>query len=267
MDAVRKFLSRDMKSQTVRRSSQVVDEKSGRTSPPLNEPSRYRAGEEYRPNNECDAAPQQPLPNSVQHDSIQTLNDSQGTTLAEEESTVVLSSTVVQDLERELVRLRESEKGKVQLGNYTKALHQEYTQLSQDNAHLRSQILSMRRPQDPIHDDAYYSQRFTQLNETIKSWVASSFKTKQRDHDILDEEETKLLQLLQKHAPSTFWIAGSVKTVFHDPRRRIALVRHLLAILLSKSIFTRFCFGLGLDADSLMRQIVSSTMEKRMPIL
>jgi hypothetical protein len=267
MDTVRKFLGREMKSQTLKRASQVADERSSRTSPPLNEPSKYTAGEEYRRNNECDAATQQSLPNSVQHDSIQNLNDESKGTMAGEESAVVLSSSVVQELERELVRLRESEKEKAQLGNYVKALHEEYTQLSQDNTLLRTQLLSMRRPQDPIYDDPYYSQRFAQLNETIKSWVASSFKSKKVDHDILEEDETKLLQLLQKHAPSTFWIAGSVKTIFHDPRRRLALVRHLLAIQLSKYIFTRFCFGLGSDADSLMRQIVTSSMENRIPIL
>ena len=65
-----------------------------------------------------------------------------------------------------------------------------------DNTTLRAQIVSMRGSQDPINDDAYYSQRLLlELNETIKSWVASSFKSKQVDYNITDAEERKITSI------------------------------------------------------------------------
>ena len=75
----------------------------------------------------------------------------------------------------------------------------------------------------------------------------------------------RLVQLLEfaneGEGPSTTYMKGSIRDMLHVPRKRIALVRHLLAIYLFQMVFTRFCFGLQPKAEPVIRQIMSSSEE------
>lgn len=170
------------------------------------------------------------------------------------------------ELERMRALLRKSEGEKMQLVAFINEYRVECERLSNDNTSLRAHIVNTRSSQDPINDDAYYTQRLTRLNEIIKSWVPTFFKSKQLDRDLTDDEEERLLQFLgrgrQRDQELQFFSSkGSIRTIFQAPRRRMALVRHILSIFLCDDIFGPFCFGLSPETDLMMKHVLKSTME------
>jgi hypothetical protein len=203
-----------------------------------------------------------PCTGGAAEDEFKDEKEPQEDALAKEEDTPLTST--LKELEEAQQQLRELENQKQSLISVMNELRDDCKQLSNDNTSLRTQILSMRSPQDPVHDDAYYSRRLVQLNEMIKSWVASLFKFKKIDHDIQNAEEKRLVRLLEfanGEGPSTSYMKGSIRDMLHVPRKRIALVRHLLAIYLFQMVFTKFCFGLQPKAELVIRQIMSSSEE------
>ena len=145
-------------------------------------------------------------------------------------------------------------------------LQREFEKICDDNRSLRAQIVNLTLSQGPNNDDGHYSQRLIQLNETIKSWVASSFKSKQVDHGLTDEDEEQILNILTAtkngdHCPSVHYSKGSVREIFHEPPNRIALVRHLLAFWLCVHVFSPFCFGLEPSTDLMLHGVLSWTIE------
>ena len=184
-----------------------------------------------------------------------------------EESNSQLFAAKQEELEKTLQLLQKSEDEKEHLIKVLGEYHTEIGLLSDDNTTLRTQIVGMLTPQDPINDDGFYKQQLTELNETIKSWVAGSFKSKQRDHDLSDAEENQILQFLKSRGnvgsdlSLIFCGKGTIRTIFHVPRRRMAFVRCLLSIYLCDYVFTPFCFGLDEEIDLLMHGLLSSTLE------
>jgi hypothetical protein len=170
------------------------------------------------------------------------------------------------ELEKAHELLRKSEAEKQHLLAVINGLNEECKQLCNDNTSLRAQIVSMRSSQDPINDDAYYTQRLTQLDEIIKSWVPSAFKSKQAERDLTDDEEEKLRRFLgggrqRDQELSFFGSKGSIRAIFNVPRRRMALVRHIFAIYLRDNIFAPFCFGPHTESDLMMNHVLRSAMK------
>ena len=184
----------------------------------------------------------------------------------EERNVNDIGANLVDSLEKVNKLLQKTQAEKQQLSMTISKLRREFEYVCDDNRSLRAQIVNMTSSQGPNNDDGHYTQRLTQLNETIKSWVASSFKAKQVDHDLTDVDEEPILHVLM--APknddqhfSVHFSKGSIREIFYVPRKRMALVRHLLAFWLCVYVFSPFCFGLEQNTDLTLRGVLSWIIE------
>lgn len=122
--------------------------------------------------------------------------------------------------------------------------------LEKDNEELRAYIATMRSAQGPIHDDGYYVQGVERLNYQIQSWVVKITKSisDTRLSYNTPDKIIKALENLGENGEETVEILKSGRTslqrLYEQPRTRIALIRHVIALFFYDRIFYPFAFGL-----------------------
>jgi hypothetical protein len=144
--------------------------------------------------------------------------------------------------------------------------------LEKDNEELRAYIATMRSAQGPIHDDGYYVQGIERLNYQIQSWVVKMTKSVSNTQISYYNAESILkgLEELGDNGEETLDMLRSGNTslqkLYSQPRTRIALVRHVIALFFFDRIFDPFAFGLDEDKSELLWDIQDGIFSQGFPL-
>ena len=140
-------------------------------------------------------------------------------------------------------------------------LAKDLAHLKQENSALLSSISKANSAQGPVKDDGYYVDQFEYLNHLIQSSIAGMFKWKS-DADLSNNAVSKVVSLLDSidpHGKCTLKMLRNYKpgvvTLHKDAVLRMALLRHLIALVLWDKIFRVFAFGLDGNVDQNLRTI------------
>ena len=126
--------------------------------------------------------------------------------------------------------------------------------LKQRNSSLCTRLAALSSPPGQRREDAHYTQPLNMLNQMIQGWVARIFKG-QSVLELSEESEVYVLAILKDpalnpHGTQTAELLshgrfGTIRTIFQNSRRRMVLVRHIIALFLWGYVFDRFVFGLS----------------------
>jgi len=135
------------------------------------------------------------------------------------------------------------------------SLADQLARLKQENSALLASISKANRLQGPINIETYYVDQFDSLNHLIQSSVAGMFKWS-CSAELSDDAISKVIKFLDSIEPCGKHTLDMLKThnvgiatLHENAARRIALVRHLIALLLWDRVLRRFAFGLDVDVD------------------
>lgn len=131
--------------------------------------------------------------------------------------------------------------------------------LKQDNATLRAVIANSKSSAAPCHEESYYVEHLDGLNHLIQSSVAKAFK-QSCNQNLSEEAGNTVLDIISSIDP---WGKQTVETLSRvtiwtlhkDARKRIALVRHIIALFLWDSVFDPFAFGLEKNISENLRAV------------
>lgn len=142
----------------------------------------------------------------------------------------------------------------------------ERDRIAEDNVTLRKVNVSMRSPHRQYPDDENYIQRIKTLNQSIKAWVKTAFKSSNHPELSVDED-AKVTQILHKRGqlePLLSMLApnSSLRPVYSNSPCRVALVRYLISLCLWTFIFHPVSPCLDSDEDRLMGSILQSILTK-----
>jgi hypothetical protein len=181
------------------------------------------------------------------------------TTLYNRYTTLRNESQEVQKLHQQLLQDVKDLKGR---RDDIQALHTEESsqriRLHKDNILLRAQIADMSNAQEPLHEERYYIEEFSEIGGNLESWAAT--ETRQMSKDSLKPSDIEqLVSVFQQCGEEGMFAANWLKTAdksrFQDRRNRIALIRHASSIVIFEQIFTRFAFGLDRTQSKLFLDI------------
>lgn len=130
--------------------------------------------------------------------------------------------------------------------------------LENDNNHLRTHIASISTAQEPLHEEQYYTLLWDQINIDIDSWVAKETKIKVTEplsEAIQQALISKLLGLGETAKSHAKGVKSELLTLGASRGRRIALIRHVIALFLFYTILEKFTFGFDPDASAYLKYI------------
>jgi hypothetical protein len=130
----------------------------------------------------------------------------------------------------------------------------------------------MRSAAGPINDDGYYVQGVERLNYQIQSWVVKMTKSVP-DKRISHRNSDRILEGLEElgeTSEETLEMLRSEETslqrLYEQPRTRIALVRHVIALFFFDRIFNPFAFGLEEDISDQLWSIQDGIFSQGCPL-
>jgi hypothetical protein len=166
-----------------------------------------------------------------------------------------------QAYERQINQLEKTKWKARQLETELNRAREECDRLSKDNRALREYI-DLTRDRQPLHTDDEYIARIEQLNEITKSWIAALWKAKQLES--VETDRSIILKVLDM----TYYgrsIAEAVRespiyidTILENRQRRMSLIRQLVWAELTEVILAPFCFGLGVELDEMLSNVVDT---------
>jgi chromosome segregation ATPase len=173
-------------------------------------------------------------------------------------------SQQIQTLQQEL------DQSKADLAGYTENFHelvkhveeaeQDKVRMSRRIEHLERCIAETRSPEAPNKVESYYIKKLERLNQYISSKVADLCKREHaktfRASERAINNVLRTLQELEPHGgvAATMLGQGSLWTLDTDVRRRIAVIRHIIALFLQSCVFDSFAFGLDPHASLILRK-------------
>ena len=136
------------------------------------------------------------------------------------------------------------------------SLADQLARLKQENSALLSSISKANSAQGPVNLETHYVDQFDSLNHLIQSSVAGMFKWSCKEELSSDaiSQVCTLLDSIDPYGKRTLDMLKTyelgIATLHTNAAQRIALVRHLIALLLWDKILRRFAFGLDEDVDN-----------------
>jgi len=142
--------------------------------------------------------------------------------------------------------------------NQLAALRTRCETLENDNNHLRTHIASISTAQEPLYEEQYYTLLWDQINIDIESWVAK--ETKMKVTEALSEATqqaiiSKLLGLGETVKSHAKGVKLELLTLGTGRGRRIALIRHVIALFLFYAILEKFTFGFDAHSSAYLEYI------------
>jgi hypothetical protein len=132
----------------------------------------------------------------------------------------------------------------------------ESAKIQNDNALLRSSIIDMTRAREPLREESFFITQFNELAADIESWAAR--ETRKPKLEKLSKKETAtLLGELGRYgaygAESARWFGKQSSGFVIDRRNRIALIRHVVAVVLLDRVLDRFVFGMSREFSDFLK--------------
>lgn len=129
-------------------------------------------------------------------------------------------------------------------------LQQENSILRQDNNTLRAHIANILQSPDQLREDSSYSRPLNSLNQKIQGWVPKVFRARNTE-GLSEDARSRLLRFLNNPRYDPYGSATAallsnrarLDDIFHTPRKRMILVRHIIALHLWRDVFQPFIFG------------------------
>jgi hypothetical protein len=141
------------------------------------------------------------------------------------------------------------------------SLAHQMAQLKQENTALLCSISKGNNAMGPVNAETYYVDVFDSLNHLIQSSVARMFK-RSCNVELSSDASSKVITLLASFNPCgtrTLEMLGSydqnIAALHESAVPRMALVRHLIALVLWDKILRRFAFGLDAATNKNLRAI------------
>jgi DNA repair exonuclease SbcCD ATPase subunit len=179
-------------------------------------------------------------------------------------------SQQIQDLQPQL------QKSKAQILNFKtvlQALEDHITnveatnmKLTRNNEFLTSCIAETKVAPTPIHNESHYIDQIESLKHLVSSRVAELCKSEEcKTFRVSEQVIGEVLRRLQEcglfgRRTGTFLSKGMIWDLHLDSRRRIAVLRHIIALFLHTYIFDTFAFGLDATSSKLLRDIENTTL-------
>jgi len=118
--------------------------------------------------------------------------------------------------------------------------------LQKDNDRLRGQIVNMCSAQQPIHDENWFILQFNEIGMDIESWVVKESPSNPSVAISVAEQEALVAEIsawgeMAGHAAEM--LGDKLAEIYQNRRKRIPLIRHVVAILLFEGVFDMFTFG------------------------
>lgn len=175
-------------------------------------------------------------------------------------SSLMAKETEYKEKERNLrVKIKQLESEYSRIESAHTLLAKRCQDLDKDNDILRSRIATMCTAEEPVHEENFYALKFIQINHDIESWTAK--ETREKPAPLTAENlETVIsgVNVLGSLTPSSIETLKVELLHFHEDRRlRIALIRHIIAVLLFDGILDRYAYGLNRQSSNYFKFIES----------
>lgn len=129
-------------------------------------------------------------------------------------------------------------------------VQQENAILRRDNNSLRAHLASILKPPGQLREDACYLRPLNTLNQAIQGWVPKVFRT-YNSEELPEKSKAHLLQVFNNshydpYGKSTASFLSNrplLDNILQNPRKRMVLVRHIIALHLWRDVFEPFTFG------------------------
>ena len=151
------------------------------------------------------------------------------------------------------------------------SLARQNTQLKQENTALLCSISKGNNAMGPVNAETYYVDEFDSLNHLIQSSVARMFK-KSCNVELSSDASSKVRTLLASFNPCgtrTLEMLESydqdIAALHESAVPRMALVRHLIALVLWDKILRQFAFGLDPATNKNLRAIERELISGDLP--
>ena len=119
--------------------------------------------------------------------------------------------------------------------------------LEEDNKLLREQI-TITSTQEPIQEGYWFIRQFDLIGMEIESWVAKQTVETPAERIPKADREMLVRQISswsETGRDAAEFIQGQLKDNYRGPKKKIRLIRHIIAIFLFEHVFDRFAFGLS----------------------
>ena len=164
-----------------------------------------------------------------------------------------------QELDQSKAELAEDKENFNILIKHVEKAEDDKARMTRRMEHLERCIAETKSPQAPNKVESYYIKQLERLNQFISSKVADLCKREhtktfqapeQAIHNVL-----RTLQELGPHGRETATMLGQglLWTLDTDIRRRIAVLRHIIALFLQSYVFDPFAFGLDQHTSKTLR--------------
>lgn len=176
-------------------------------------------------------------------------------------------------------QIEESNSKTAELETIFKTLEKHIETIELENLNLKSDIDSLRtyisntkKAPSPTHVESYYVERLDQLNQFISSKVADLCKADaSKTYRISAQAGSGVLDALAEHKPhgkraSVVLSRGLIWSLHNDPRRRIAVMRHIVAFFLWIHVFRVYAFSLDIMTSDALTEIEDSICSMGMSI-
>ena len=127
-----------------------------------------------------------------------------------------------------------------------------------DNALLRAQITDMTSAQEPIREERYYILEFNQIGIDVESWAVKETRTMPTQSLSKADSFTIVSELVasgEHGKKAAKWFGNKDKRFFQERRNRIAVIRHVVAVVLFDRVFDRFAFGFSREQSMYFDEI------------
>lgn len=125
----------------------------------------------------------------------------------------------------------------------------------------------MKTSPGPIREDSHYARTFNMINQSIWSWVPEI--TEECNGEVSVQGEKELLRILKSpefdpHGTRTARLLSKnrFKEIVESRPRRMALVRHCIALFLWAFVFRPLAFGLSEQDSERQRRIEGYMIRK-----
>jgi len=130
--------------------------------------------------------------------------------------------------------------------------------LEEDNNLLREQITTMTSTQEPIREEYWFILQFDHIGMEIESWVAKQTAATPAERIPKADREQLVRQISswgEIGRNSAEFIQGQLKDPYRNRRKKIALIRHIIAIFLFDHVFDRFAFGMSAERSAYFKAL------------
>ena len=130
--------------------------------------------------------------------------------------------------------------------------------LEKDNDLLREQITNMTSAQEPIHEEEWFILQFTQIGMEIESWVAKQTHAAPSAAISAANQEALVYEIStwgETGSHAADFVRTQLREINQNGRKKIGLIRHIIAVFLFEHVLDRFAFGFRREESTYFKHL------------